>query len=164
MLAESGRECVSHEEALDLAFVELAARDDLTEPERDLVECVIPHARLRRSQPLEFTVQRGLRPGRGRCRPSLIGAHPASDVHTSRPLTNIPQLQEIIMKANQLLLAATLVSAIGFPLGTQAEEKAMAQQTIAKKIQILPEGEMPFLGGATGWLNSAPLTAAGLRC
>src|ERR671910_3199549 len=25
------------------------------------------------------------------------------------------------------------------------------------------EGELPSLGGATGWLNSQPLTAAGLR-
>src|SRR5215203_4127529 len=42
------------------------------------------------------------------------------------------------MKANQLLLAA-----------------------IHPRLPI--EGELPFLGGATGWLNLRPLTAAGLR-
>ena len=42
------------------------------------------------------------------------------------------------MKANQLLLAA-----------------------IHPRLPI--EGELPSLGGATGWLNSQPLTAAGLR-
>src|ERR687889_2018532 len=42
------------------------------------------------------------------------------------------------MKAKQLLLAA-----------------------IHPRLPI--EGELPSLGGATGWLNSQPLTAAGLR-
>jgi thiol-disulfide isomerase/thioredoxin len=30
-------------------------------------------------------------------------------------------------------------------------------------VRLPVEGELPSLGGATGWLNSSPLTAAGLR-
>ena len=40
----------------------------------------------------------------------------------------------------------------------------MAQKTTTPSAVKLPiEGEMPSLGGATGWLNSQPLTTAGLR-
>ena len=35
--------------------------------------------------------------------------------------------------------------------------------TAAAAVKLAVEGEMPSLGGATGWLNSQPLTAAGLR-
>ena len=45
------------------------------------------------------------------------------------------------MKANQLLLATRHPAAVPLPI----------------------EGELPSLGGATGWLNSPPLSAAGLR-
>jgi thiol-disulfide isomerase/thioredoxin len=68
------------------------------------------------------------------------------------------------MKANQLVLAATLAGAIGAPNGVVAADKSVAQKTPpppAVKLSI--EGEMPSLGGATGWLNSQPLTTAGLR-
>ena len=67
------------------------------------------------------------------------------------------------MKANQLLLAAILVGAIGAPIGTSAEEKTMAQQMTPARAQLPIEGELPSLGGATGWLNSPPLTPDGLR-
>lgn len=90
------------------------------------------------------------------------------------------------MKANQLLRAAILVSAIGALIATLAEDKSVAQQMTPVAVQLpseggkrhpdrrsptmtptavrLPiEGELPSLGGATGWLNSQPLTAAGLR-
>jgi len=50
------------------------------------------------------------------------------------------------MKAIQLMLATLLASAIGVPAHVSAEDR-----------------KMPSLGGATGWLNSPPLTAAGLR-
>src|SRR5258708_29591420 len=45
------------------------------------------------------------------------------------------------MKANKLLLAVRHPAAVPLPL----------------------EGELPSLGSATEWLNSPPLTAAGLR-
>src|SRR5204862_883340 len=65
-------------------------------------------------------------------------------------------------KANKLLLAAILISALGSPLETQAEEKKMMPQVAPLRAQLPIEGELPSLGGATGWLNSPPLTADGL--
>ena len=66
------------------------------------------------------------------------------------------------MKANQLLLAAILASAIGTSFVTLAEDKRVVQVTPAA-VQLRIEGELPSLGGATEWLNSPALTAAGLR-
>jgi thiol-disulfide isomerase/thioredoxin len=67
------------------------------------------------------------------------------------------------MKTNQLLLAALLVSAVAAPSESLAEEKNMAQQMTPARVQLPVEGDLPSLGGATGWLNSPPLTASGLR-
>ena len=67
------------------------------------------------------------------------------------------------MKANQLLLAAILASAIGAPIETLAADKSVAQQMTPAAVRLPIEGELPSLGGATEWLNSPPLTAAGLR-
>ena len=67
------------------------------------------------------------------------------------------------MDVNQLLLAALLASAIGAPSVTLAEDKSAAQNRTPAALQLPIEGELPSLGGATGWLNSPPLTAAGLR-
>jgi thiol-disulfide isomerase/thioredoxin len=67
------------------------------------------------------------------------------------------------MKASRLLLAAIVVSAIVSPIEALAEDKTMAQQKTSPVVQLPIEGEFPSLGGATGWLNSPPLTAAGLR-
>src|SRR5438105_1275696 len=61
------------------------------------------------------------------------------------------------MKANKLLWAAIFASAIAAP------SAAPAQNSVATSLQLPIEGEMASLGGATGWLNSPPLTAAGLR-
>ena len=67
------------------------------------------------------------------------------------------------MKANQVLLAAVVACAIVAPLETRAEEKSMVQQMTPPRAQLPIEGELPSLGGATGWLNSPPLTPDGLR-
>jgi thiol-disulfide isomerase/thioredoxin len=67
------------------------------------------------------------------------------------------------MKANQLLLAAILASAIGAAIEALAQDKSAIQQMAPAAVQLPIEGELPSLGGATGWLNSQPLTAAGLR-
>ena len=68
------------------------------------------------------------------------------------------------MKANQLLLAAILVSPILAPIETLAQDKRMMVHPMAPAVGQLPiEGEFPSLSGATGWLNSPPLTTAGLR-
>jgi thiol-disulfide isomerase/thioredoxin len=67
------------------------------------------------------------------------------------------------MKANQLLLAAMLVGAIGTAVETLAEDKRMVHQMMPRAVPLPVEGELPSLVGANGWLNSQPLTAAGLR-
>ena len=67
------------------------------------------------------------------------------------------------MKANQLLLAAILASAIGAPIETLAADKSVARQMTPAAVQLPIEGELPSLGSATEWLNSPPLTAGGLR-
>ncbi len=62
------------------------------------------------------------------------------------------------MRADKQLLAAILASAIG------AAVVALADDRSAPGASQLPiEGDLPSLGGATAWLNSPPLTAAGLR-
>jgi thiol-disulfide isomerase/thioredoxin len=67
------------------------------------------------------------------------------------------------MKAQKLLLAAILATAIGIPIETSAEDKGVAPQTTPATVKLPIEGELPSLGGATEWLNSPPLTAASLR-
>ncbi len=67
------------------------------------------------------------------------------------------------MKANKLLLAAMLVSAIGAPIETLPKGKSMVQQMNSTAVHLPIEGELPSLGSATEWLNSQPLSAAGLR-
>jgi thiol-disulfide isomerase/thioredoxin len=67
------------------------------------------------------------------------------------------------MNAHQLLLAAVVVGSTGAPLVALAEDTSMLQQTTSSAAQLPIEGELPTLGGATGWLNSPPLTAEGLR-
>jgi len=67
------------------------------------------------------------------------------------------------MKANQVLLAAVVACAIAAPLETRAEEKSTVQQMTRAQVQLPIEGDLPSFGGATGWLNSPPLTPDGLR-
>jgi thiol-disulfide isomerase/thioredoxin len=67
------------------------------------------------------------------------------------------------MKANQLLLAAILASAVASPIETLAADKSVVRQVTPAAVQLPIEGELPSLGSATEWLNSQPLTAAGLR-
>ena len=67
------------------------------------------------------------------------------------------------MKANQVLLSAILAAAIGTLVVAFAQETSVVQQVTPKSVQSRSEGDFPSLGGATGWLNSPPLTAAGLR-
>jgi thiol-disulfide isomerase/thioredoxin len=68
-----------------------------------------------------------------------------------------------IMKANPLFIAAILAGAIAAPIEGLAQDKNVVQQTTPAAVRLPIEGELPSLGGATGWLNSPPLTAPGLR-
>ena len=67
------------------------------------------------------------------------------------------------MNATQLLLAGILARASVAPIEALAEDNSMVQQITSQAAQLPIEGEFPSLGGATGWLNSPPLTAEGLR-
>src|SRR5256885_4813163 len=67
------------------------------------------------------------------------------------------------MKANHLLLAATLACAIAAPVVTLAKDDGMVQQMTPPAIRLPNEGALPPFDGAAEWLNSPPLTAAGLR-
>ena len=67
------------------------------------------------------------------------------------------------MNATQLLLAGILARASGAPIEALAEDNSMVQQITSQAAQLPIEGEFPSLSGATGWLNSPPLTAEGLR-
>ncbi len=66
------------------------------------------------------------------------------------------------MKIDQLLLAR-IHCAIGAPIETLAEGRSAVQPMTSAAVQVSIEGELPSLGSATEWLNSQPLTAAGLR-
>jgi thiol-disulfide isomerase/thioredoxin len=69
-------------------------------------------------------------------------------------------------RSYQLVLAAILIGAIGAPIQMLAEDKSAVRQMTPGAVQARPipiEGELPSFGRATGWLNSLPLTAAGLR-
>ncbi len=69
-------------------------------------------------------------------------------------------------RSYRLLLAAILTVAIGVPIGTSAEDKSVVHQMTPAAVQSRPipiEGELPSFDRATAWLNSQPLTAAGLR-
>jgi thiol-disulfide isomerase/thioredoxin len=66
-------------------------------------------------------------------------------------------------KAKQLLLTALCIGAIGASILIIAKDKNVIRQRTHPAAQLSIEGELPTLGSATGWLNSAPLTAAGLR-
>jgi thiol-disulfide isomerase/thioredoxin len=67
------------------------------------------------------------------------------------------------MNAHQRLLAAIHPGAIGAPIEPFAEDRSLVRQMSPAAVRLPIEGELPSLGGATGWLNSPPLTAAGLR-
>jgi thiol-disulfide isomerase/thioredoxin len=67
------------------------------------------------------------------------------------------------MKANQLLLAALSVGAIGAVIVTLAEDTRVREQITHGSTARPGEGELASLANATEWLNSPPLTAAGLR-
>ena len=69
-------------------------------------------------------------------------------------------------RSYQLLLDAILVGAIGAPIQMLAEDKSAVLQMTPGAVQARPipiEGALPSLGSATAWLNSQPLTPAGLR-
>jgi thiol-disulfide isomerase/thioredoxin len=67
------------------------------------------------------------------------------------------------MNAKQRLLPVIIVGAVGAFILTFANDENVIQQPTPSGVHLPIEGVLPSLGGATAWLNSEPLTAAGLR-
>ena len=67
------------------------------------------------------------------------------------------------MKLIHLGVAAIVAGAMAAPVQTLAEETRVALQSASPMMKLPMEGTLPSLGGATGWLNSGPLTADDLR-
>ena len=65
------------------------------------------------------------------------------------------------MKALQLLFATMIAAVIGSPIVGFSEDTRVVQQMTGTAVPV--EDKLPSLGSATGWLNSEPLTVAGLR-
>ena len=66
------------------------------------------------------------------------------------------------MKANKFFNARH-ARASGAPMETAASDTSEGQQVTPAAVHLPFEAEMPSLGDATAWLNSPPLSAAGLR-
>ena len=67
------------------------------------------------------------------------------------------------MKATPVLLIAVLVGTTGSAIHTSAVSTLVSHSIISPSTALPDEGELPSLAGATLWLNSQPLTPAGLR-
>lgn len=76
------------------------------------------------------------------------------------------------MKANRILVAAVLATAIGAPTAGHAEDKTMSNASSGGWLGFLHgfstaptpgQGELASLSRANAWLNSPPLTAEDLR-
>src|SRR5215470_2969061 len=67
------------------------------------------------------------------------------------------------MTTKQILAAATLAGAMVGALGSETEDKTVVQPPPPRSLHLGMEGEFPSLAGATEWINSPPLTPAGLR-
>jgi thiol-disulfide isomerase/thioredoxin len=67
------------------------------------------------------------------------------------------------MKAPQLLLATIIAAVVGSPIVAFSDDTTVVQRITGAAVQLPIQGELPSLGGATGWLNSQPLTAASLH-
>src|SRR5262244_1563964 len=69
-------------------------------------------------------------------------------------------MSEEIQDDRRSFLLAGALSIAAASLGLMG---SVMDQATAAEVQLPIEGDLPSLGGATGWLNSQPLTAAGLR-
>jgi hypothetical protein len=67
------------------------------------------------------------------------------------------------MRAHRLVVGLMAASAIGLWIRSSAKEEAKLPPMTPAAVRLPVEGDLPSLGGATLWLNSQPLTAAGLR-
>src|SRR5258706_611573 len=93
----------------------------------------------------------------------LSREHKTHSYSVRASITSSTDWEAFIMKANLLLLAGILASAVCAPIETLAEDGNAVHRMTPAAVQLPIEGELPSLGSATGWVNSPPLTATGLR-
>ncbi|HEY6051840.1 MAG TPA: redoxin domain-containing protein, partial [Thermoanaerobaculia bacterium] len=67
------------------------------------------------------------------------------------------------MTRKRFLAAATVAVSILCVLGSWAEETTLADTAGTRSLKLPVEGQLASFAGATSWLNSPPLTPAGLR-
>ena len=67
------------------------------------------------------------------------------------------------MRSRQFLAAAMLAGMIGTAFGSAAEDPAVSEPPEPRSHKVPMEGDLPSFEGATQWINSPPLTPAGLR-
>lgn len=67
-----------------------------------------------------------------------------------------------MLRVGRFVIAMLMISACTVP-GKLTEDKNMGPQSTQYGIELAIEGEMPSLEGATGWINSPPLTSTELR-
>ena len=70
---------------------------------------------------------------------------------------------KLFRKSNLFVLAAILAVVIACPIAASAEDNTMSDLTPLAALRLPVEGTLPSLNGAVEWLNSKPLTPAGLR-
>src|SRR5215211_4071333 len=69
-------------------------------------------------------------------------------------------MSEYINHERRSFIAAAAMTVAAAPFGVNG---CAARRTTSADAQLPVEGELPSLGGATGWLNSQPLSANSLR-
>src|SRR5262249_6785189 len=67
------------------------------------------------------------------------------------------------MGSRKAPILAALVAVGGIPSEPRVSDSKRGAQMISEAAQLPVEGRLPSLAGATGWLNSPPLTAEELR-
>ena len=67
------------------------------------------------------------------------------------------------MKARHVLVFAMLAGAIGAPIEALAEEKSVTRQTTPQRFNCPSKANCLLSAARPRWLNSPPLTPAGLR-
>jgi thiol-disulfide isomerase/thioredoxin len=83
--------------------------------------------------------------------------------HDRRRLLGTAAMTIAAIALSSIAVSKSWLPFTGTPGETLAENKRGVHQMTPAAVRLPIEGEMPSLGGATGWLNSPPLTAAGLR-
>src|SRR5436853_7538175 len=83
--------------------------------------------------------------------------------HNRRRLLGTAAMTLAAIALSSIAVSKSWLPFTGAPGETLAENKRVVHQMTPAAVRLPIEGAMPSLGGATGWLHSPPLTAAGLR-